>query len=133
MGGGNGQKAKMAREKNAEKNKPSKGIGHSLIFSSISGSADQLRSVDFWFFLLYFKLFLSDLCNWYREPVGDEQEGLDHPGFFFNYLVQLLIWSCGFYSYSTTEWDIFCRVHWSPEKLLFGWEFYATKLEPTSF
>lgn len=25
MGGGNGQKAKMAREKNLEKNKPSKG------------------------------------------------------------------------------------------------------------
>lgn len=26
MGGGNGQKAKMAREKNLEKNKPSKGM-----------------------------------------------------------------------------------------------------------
>lgn len=35
MGGGNGQKAKMAREKNMEKAKPTKGMYVSIIFSCL--------------------------------------------------------------------------------------------------
>jgi hypothetical protein len=78
MGGGNGQKSKMARERNVEKNKASKGTSisihpypdspSSLAHLIIQSPSDLTLSIDF------VSMFAC------RQPVGEQQEGHERLG-----------------------------------------------------
>ena len=71
MGGGNGQKSKMARERNAEKNKASKGT-HALLDPSRRFVLIHLNSM-----MIINWGFFSIPC---RQPARGQQEGHEHPG-----------------------------------------------------
>lgn len=83
MGGGNGQKSKMARERNAEKNKGGKGkyptdpcppAPRRRPLLTVSSDSVDFRSVFA-----------------FRQPAGGQQEGHEHPGIF---LLLLALCSC---------------------------------------
>lgn len=88
MGGGNGQKAKTARERNMEKQKAAKGIPsfYSLLVYAIIIIKLQTL-LDLWLILVI----LASL----RKPAWDQQEGHDHPGTLFcltSSLIGFKIW-----------------------------------------
>lgn len=91
MGGGNGQKPRMAREKRVEKHKPAKGI--SITIPSLFSCSNVLLFFSRSFSQLVSQLFLSlDLTSGRprsvyflidcvcRQPARVQQESHDHPG-----------------------------------------------------
>lgn len=92
MGGGNGQKAKMARERNLEKQKAAKGN------TFLSLSLTPLSNLS----LIGFRI--DDLC---RKPAGIKQESDEYPGIFPSHLLNSFSYERKNFTESQGRRDVF--------------------------